>query len=361
MTTDPLDDLLERAQLMFGIADRARRAWRLDEWALLHRVSDDGTVHPQDPMRFVPDKGSSLAIDDAGFMPDIAATMLPLADKDRRENLVSTTARFPAMTAAENLVGAVQVHGAALEGRRTSNVSIATLCRSAIENAAKTVWLICEQDRDVRRSRCLGYNARERSYQQPYIDIEKQIYATRNDSASPQFLKFVETTARYDQRQKLIEALPEDRVTRPPRQFENIVKKAAEWIDENPPPHMTEANGLKFGMSLGARRFYSFGSSYVHGYKWMSDYVTGERDILAQISDGLSAAIIMTECAVALFEAQSTHPARAVVRARNYPEWLEPTVQAWRPNYQHDRSAFTQPMPLRSGPICDDGQRGADK
>jgi hypothetical protein len=63
----------------------------------------------------------------------------------------------------------------------------------------------------------------------------------------------------------------------------------------------------------------------VHGYKWMSDYVAGERDVLSQISDGLAAAVIMTECAVALFEAQATHPARSIVRARNYPAWLEPT------------------------------------
>jgi hypothetical protein len=121
-------------------------------------------------MRFVPDKGSSLALDDAGFMPELAALSMPLADVDKRQNLVSTTARFLAMTAAENLVGAVQVHGAALEQRRTSNVSIGTLCRSAIENAAKTIRLICDTDREVRRARCLGYTARERSYQQAYID-----------------------------------------------------------------------------------------------------------------------------------------------------------------------------------------------
>jgi hypothetical protein len=346
--TDPTEDLLARARLMFGIADRAVRAWRLGEWALLRRAYDDGSTHGPDPARFVPDKGSSFALDDAGFMPEIAATMMPLADEDKRENLVSTTARFPAMTAAENLVGAVQVHGAALKEKRTSNVSIGSLCRSAIENAAKTVWLISDPDREVRRARCLGYNARERSYQQPYIDIEKRIYAVREDSSSPQYLKFVETTSRYDKRQELIKELPQDKVIRPPRKFEKIVEKAAEWIDQNPPPHVTEPNGLQqqYGMTLGAQRFYSFGSSFVHGYKWMSDYIAGERDILAQISDGLSAAIIMTECAVALYEAQSTHPRRSVVRERNYPRWLDSTISAWRPRYQECTSAFDHPLAL---------------
>ncbi|MDA4109717.1 hypothetical protein [Mycolicibacterium holsaticum] len=342
---DAMEDLLSRAGLMFGVADKAVRIWRLGEWALLHRVrQDDGSSHGPDPVRFVPDKGSSLALDDAGFELEIAATMLPLADADQRQNLVSTNARFPAMVAAENLVGAVQVHGAALKERRTSNVSIGTLCRSAIENAAKTVWLLCEPDRAVRRARCLGYTARERSYQKSYIEIEEQIYAQRGDNSSPQYRLFEETKQKYETRHQLIEALPEDRVIKPPRKFEKIVEVAAKWIDDNPPPHVTAANGLQYGMTLGAQRFYAFGSSFVHGYKWMSDYVGSERDILAQISDGLAAAVTMTECAVALYEAQSTHPARTVVRQKNYPHWLEPTLEAWRPRYQQDTSTFAEPM-----------------
>lgn len=144
-------------------------------------------------------------------------------------------------------------------------------------------------------------------------------------------------------------ALPEAEVIRPPRKFEKIVEAAAKWMDDNPPPHVTEANGLEYGMTLGAQRFYAFGSSFVHGYKWMSDYVTGQRDIIAQISDGLAAAVISTECAVALYEAQSTHPVRTALRRRNYPHWLEPTVEAWRPRYHVNVSAFTEPMAIGTG------------
>jgi hypothetical protein len=83
----------------------------------------------------------------------------------------------------------------------------------------------------------------------------------------------------------------------------------------------------------------------------MSDYVAGERDVLSQISDGLAAAVIMTECAVALFEAQATHPARSIVRARNYPAWLEPTVAAWRPRYSEHTSAFPEPWSCEPGGV----------
>jgi hypothetical protein len=330
MPAAPTDDFLARARIMFGIGDRAKRAWRLGEWALLYRVRADDSSRGPDPRWFVPDKGSSLALDDSDFMPDLARLSMPLADEDMKQNLVSSTARFPAMTAAENLVSAAQVHGAALKERRTSNLSIGALCRSAIENAAKTIWLISDTDRAVRRARCLGYTARERSYQQAYIDIEERIYAIRDDAPKvAEYHAFNETRERYDKRHDLIQSLPEKSVVRPPRRFEKIVEEAAEWIDENPPPHVTQANGLRYGMSLGAQRFYAFGSSFVHGYKWMSDYVGGERDVLAQISDGLAAAVIATECAVALYEAQSTHPCRAIARAANYPPWLEPTVSAW--------------------------------
>ena len=101
---------------------------------------------------------------------------------------------------------------------------------------------------------------------------------------------FVETRERYEKRHNLIVSLPEGDVVRPPRKFEKIVVKAAEWIDDNPPPHVTDSNGLQYGMSMGAQRFCSFGSSFVHGYKWTRDYVAGKRDILAQISDRPAAA-----------------------------------------------------------------------
>lgn len=67
---------------MWSNADRAGRAWRMGEWALLHQVRADGSSKPRDPSRFAPDRGSSLDLDDRHFLPELGA------------NLVSSTARI---------------------------------------------------------------------------------------------------------------------------------------------------------------------------------------------------------------------------------------------------------------------------
>ena len=95
---------------------------------------------------------------------------------------------------------------------------------------------------------------------------------------------FVETRERYEKRHNLIVSLPEGDVVRPPRKFEKIVVKAAEWIDDNPPPHVTDSNGLQNGMSMGARRFCSFGSSFVHGSS-----VESARNVMVLSTAGTSA------------------------------------------------------------------------
>jgi hypothetical protein len=141
---------LKKAQLMMTITERVVRAWRLGEWALLHQVRSDGSSTPSDPRPFMPDRGSSLAFDDLGFTPDLGL------------NPVASTARFPVMTAAENLVGAGQAHSASLQENRTSVVSLGSLCRCAIEAAAKT-WLLAPTDREVRRARCRGFVQSERN------------------------------------------------------------------------------------------------------------------------------------------------------------------------------------------------------
>ena len=87
------------------------------------------------------------------------------------------------------------------------------------------------------------------------------------------------------------------------------------------------------GMTLGAKHFYAYGSSFVHGFKWMSDYIGNDEDTLKLVADGFGAAVIMTECAVALVEAQSAAPRLVSRRMKNYPKWLRPTVAAWAPLY----------------------------
>lgn len=210
---------------------------------------------------------------------------------------------------------------------------MATLCRSAIESSAKTIWLLSDPSREVRRAKCLGFIEREQSYQRPFIDIEEEVFALRTDPAkATDYQDFQRHRADYDKRQNAITSLLEDARQKPPRKFERVVAWAAEWIDANPPPHATNKLGL--GMALGAKSFYAFGSSFVHGYKWLSEYVKDDVGLLKMIADGFAAAVIMTECAVALFEAQSTSAARAAVRKKNYPERLAATVAEWAARYR---------------------------
>ena len=144
------------------------------------------------------------------------------------------------------------------------------------------------------------------------------------------YQSFAETEQQYRERLNLLTSLAKSARQRPPSNYEFFISWSGDWIDKNPPPHITNADGLRYGMSIGAERFYTVGSSFVHGYKWMTAYIGTEEDVLAQLADSLAAALIMTECAVALYEAQATHPARSLVRRKNYPDYLEPTVAEWR-------------------------------
>ena len=332
-----MERLLTMARLMWSNVDRATRAWRMGEWALLHQVRADNSSSPRNPSRFVPDRGSSLDLDDAYFMPELG------------DNLVSSTARFPVMNAAECLVGASQVFGASLEQKRTSTLSTGILCRSAIENAAKTIWLLADSSRAVRRSRCLGYAEREIGYQKGYIAAETRFLESRTDDGRHSaYQSFAETEQQYRERLNFLTSLPKSARQRPPSNYEFFISWSGDWIDKNPPPHITNADGLRYGMSIGAERFYTVGSSFVHGYKWMTAYIGTEEDVLAQLADSLAAALIMTECAVALYEAQATHPARPFVRRKNYPDYLEPTVTAWRPLHEQPAAAFPAAPALAS-------------
>jgi hypothetical protein len=80
----------------------------------------------------------------------------------------------------------------------------------------------------------------------------------------------------------------------------------------------------------------------------MTAYLGTEEDVLTQLAESLAAAVIMTECAVALYEAQATHPARARVRHKNYPDHLESTVLLWAGRYRLPAPTLREPPPMPS-------------
>jgi hypothetical protein len=87
-------------------------------------------------------------------------------------------------------------------------------------------------------------------------------------------------------------------------------------------------------MPRGAKSFYSLGSGFVHGFKWATDYVDDDVELLEMTVDAFGAALRMTECAVSLFEAQSIGPVPSPSRTRNYPAGLAQIIAEWAPRYR---------------------------
>jgi hypothetical protein len=304
--TDPLAGI-QQAQLIARITQRVLRGVQLGEWDLASHPVDDG---------------SSLALDDQTFMPDLGP------------HLVSSTARFPAMNASENIVAAGQVFSAALtQERKLRTASVATLCLSAVEASAKTIWLLGDTSREVRRARCLGAIEGELEYQSRDFDIEEATFAIRTDDARHvEYQRFQQRRQKFDERLETITSLPESARERPP-DFSGYVNHAAEWIDANPPADpLGELSSL--GMSLLARSFYSVGSSFVYGLRWVREYMQRDSDLLRLTVTAFATAVAMTECAVALFEAQSINAGGAGTRAQTYPAGIASTIASWSDRYR---------------------------
>jgi hypothetical protein len=311
---------LRKVGIVMRITDRAVRTWPLNEWALWRRVDPDGGSSKVGVGRMMPDRGSSLGFDDLDFMVDL-------------DNfVVSSTARYPVMSATDSLVGAAQAHTAALQEGRTNIAAVVSLCRCALEASAKTIWLLADHSRKERRARSLGFTQSERQPQQSFHRIEERVFAARKLSTdAPEYKSFQRHRAEYDRRAALIAALPKAERRKRPGNYSDFVTWSAKWIDANPAPHVADQTTI--GMELGSDRFYSYASSFVHGFKWMTDYVHDDEDTMKILADGFAAAVIMTECAVALFEAQSAHPAKFSVRLRHCPNSLWPTIKEWAPRY----------------------------
>lgn len=89
------------------------------------------------------------------------------------------------------------------------------------------------------------------------------------------------------------------------------------------------------GYAVMADRMYAITSGFVHGFKWATRYVRRERELLGVVADSLAAALIMTESAIALFEAQAQN-LTGIQREQLYPDLLAPTIRAWSLRYAPD-------------------------
>ncbi|MGO9511433.1 MAG: hypothetical protein ACLPXZ_30390 [Mycobacterium sp.] len=125
--TDPRSAVLARTD------DRASRGLALKTWGLR-------------PQGF--DPNSSLALDDDGFMVELGG-------------LVNVTALFPIMNATDNLAAAADLIATRPQTKNAHITSLCTLCRTAVESAAKTIWLLSPENRADRQARCIGFTQAE--------------------------------------------------------------------------------------------------------------------------------------------------------------------------------------------------------
>lgn len=109
--------------------------------------------------------------------------------------------------------------------------------------------------------------------------------------------------------------------------FTKMIRESAQWVDSHVPAHDTGeiANN---GLESSARQFYSYGSSFIHGYKWMTEY-SRSGTVFPLIADALAVTLNMAECAVCLFEAGSRALGGARLDKCYLPERFEATVAGW--------------------------------
>lgn len=304
---------LKRAMYIAFVGERAAQAHSFMDWGLRPNPIE---------------AGSRLAQDNAAVA------------LEGESDLISSTARYPTMNASEHLVAAAEVISFALTKGQTRTSAVAASCRIAMESSAKTIWLISPTDTEERIRRCYGFTKSEHGWQDKFDQLEEQALSTRTDPLAPTHReKFDKHRARFTKRISEINALPADARTTPPGPME-IVGEAADWMDLNL-PRIPDPELDKVIHPRGAKSFYSLGSGFVHGFKWMSDYMfepsgkpLDDAGLLEVTLDAFGNAIRMTECAVALFEAQSIglHPDPS--RAPNYPAGLAHTVAEWSPRYR---------------------------
>jgi hypothetical protein len=303
-------------------ADLAEAIFNLANNGVLSRIDERGTrchdlfqwgIHPHHP-----DEQSPLAADDATFAKTYPLTLAG-------PHAVTEHALFPAMSASEN----IDTAGLLVERRRTHRrphlSEIMQLCRSAMESSALTIWLLSDPNREVRRDRCMSEEMEQLEQRSRFLTIAEWD-ETHRAAPYPQHLLDMNADHRRRYAEMMVRIKKAYNYSKPPS-FTKMVTSAAQWVDSHLPAHDAgeiAANGLEGA----ARSFYSYGSSFIHGYKWMTEYARGGT-VFTLLADSLAVSLNMTECAVCLYEAAARAPGASRPTESYLPERLEPTVAAW--------------------------------
>lgn len=283
------------------IDELGRRCGDLHEWGL----------HPH-----TAEEGSALAADDAAFAAAYPITLAGPA-------AVTGHALFPVMAAVGNLNTVGILVARRLTHRQPHILEVMNLCRVAMESAALTIWLLREPDPDVRRARCLDEEMEQLEQQGRFLVIDGQNEAGRGERFTQELRTM---NAEHRRKFNLMLTAAKDAYTfdKPPS-FTKMVRESAQWADA----HMPDTEEIDGGWrERSARSFYSYGSSFIHGYRWMTDY-SRDGTVWSLLAEALAVTLSMTECAVCLYEAVSRAPGGARHDGSYLPERFEPTVAAW--------------------------------
>ncbi|OBI14920.1 hypothetical protein A5712_29795 [Mycobacterium sp. E2327] len=229
------------------------------------------------------------------------------------------------MSAAESLHTAGILVARRKSHRQPHIAEVLQLCRVAMECAALTIWLLSDPLPEVRRDRCMAEEMEQLEQRRRFLVIGEQDETAR-PARYPQQMLVENAEHRRKYNDMLGKAKAAYTFAKTPS-FTAMIKSSAQWVDAHVPVHDTgeiAANGLEGA----ARSFYSYGSSFIHGYKWMTDYARAGT-VFTLIADALAVALNMVECAVCLFEAASRAPGGIRPGESYVPERFEPTIVAW--------------------------------
>lgn len=297
--------ILAILQTFSRIAERAKKAEELGPWGLTRRV---------------PDPGSVLAEDDR-----VLFELLPDFDDP---NLISGAAVFPAMAATDNASSVASLLPHISESKRLHAPAVMNLCRTAMESAARTIWLLGPTTRTERRARTISLASKEWYEQSRFFTHAAELHAGRlTATQKAEREAHVATSGAY---QSVADAVTSIGFAGPTK----VIEVSGQWIDAHPPAHARD-EVRKFGVKKLAETTYCITSSTVHGYKWVHEHIGGDgRGLFNGIADALAIALVMTESAVALFEAQSIGDRPSEYPRPEYPRRLKPTIQEWAKMYR---------------------------
>lgn len=319
-----LSEKLTTADAMYRTLKRAQRGKELYTWGLNPPSADPN---------------SSLAADDAGFMNEYTADM------------VSATAMFPIMNAIDCLCAIAELIEWRPRSRGSHTTSILAQCRTAIESAATTIWLLADRDRQMRRGLSVRFTTSELNAQRSYHkSTTKRFNTDPNHADTKQYMDFAEHVRLFDERVTMLRSGENITPKAPVRSSDGVVRFAAKWLDNHPPAHAAkgEPYGRKaFGFEDTASEFYLTSSAIMHGLKWPLDYMpSGELDMSRLVVDGVSIAVGMAECAVALFEVHAQQRTPRTQRNSLYPDRLRPTIKRWARHFYEPVHPSVDPVLL---------------